>query len=531
MKLFLSKYYPIEKAKLPLTGLKQKLMDDKNVVPTELEVGGIVDFIPNDEKNSPFLKDLRNNLSEKSDYTADCMPKWLTAIAGRHGTWNQFGNSLAYVMLVPSQDSVAIFTQGTLNIWRVRETEEAPVSFQTNGKQRLEPTQTGDIWLILNDDADKPASKTPKNINGFVYDYMRKSFSEKSYAKNFYILNIEKQIDITQPAAIPTADKRIGEGALTIAKQLLAAGQPFSSVELLLQTLSAHEVVGTEAKGLLEKYVTDDGGSGDGGSGDGGSGDGGSGDGGSGDGGSGDGGGSGGGGGIGGGSETSANGKLRPYSMIGGAMLLGSILAYNVKDMLTPQTPREPQIVVPPKVDSSKTKPTTSKTEPTLDPPSNQTPVRIPPKPSTTTSTQPPITIPPMTPAPKLSEAQLRLNKVNDLLQKAQTNIEKYPTSISDALRELAGAGLDRDAYDKKQTEIRVLTETVVRKLRTEADALSNTAENTGKEGKAPKAVRALQAAKAKLELEKKIKASKEVEERLKKIEERIEHWDTIFGR
>lgn len=505
MKLFLSKYYPIEKAKLPLTGLKQKLMDDKNVVPTELEVGGIVDFIPNDEKNSPFLKDLRNNLSEKSDYTADCMPKWLTAIAGRHGTWNQFGNSLAYVMLVPSQDSVAIFTQGTLNIWRVRETEEAPVSFQTNGKQRLEPTQTGDIWLILNGDADKPTPKTPKNIKGFGYDYMQKSYSEKNYNKNFYILNIEKQIDITQTAAIPTADKRIGEGALTIAKQLLAAGQPFSSVELLLQTLSAHEAVDTEAKGLLEKYVTDDGGIGDGGE-------------------------MGDGGGIGGGSETSANGKLPPYYMIGGAMLLGSILAYNVKDMLTPQTPREPQIVVPPKVDSSKTKPTPPQTEPTLEPPSNQTPVRIPPKPSTTTSMQPPITIPPMTPAPKLSEAQLRLNKVNDLLQKAQTNIEKYPNSISDALRELAGAGLDRDAYDKKQTEIRVLTENVVRKLRAEADALSNTAENTGKEGKAPKAVRALQAAKAKLELEKKIKASKEVEERLKKVEERIEHWDSIFG-
>jgi hypothetical protein len=556
MKLFLSKYYPIEKVNLPTKGLNPTKTDALS----KTEVGGIVDFIPNDETNSPFLVNLRNLLSEKCDYTADCMPKWLDAIGDRYGAWNQFGRSLAYVTLVPAQASVAIFTQGELAVWLIRAGEE-PTLFKTDGKQHLAPTQMGDIWLILKGESDKPTDKATRNLRDFAYQYAIKSFSEKNYNKNFYILNVEKQIDITEPRAVPTADERSGKGALCIAKQLLAAGQSFASVEPLLKILAAHESVGAESKQLLEKYKN------------------------------------------GGNNENSGNGekvennrnsgnsgkeennrnsgntgkeenngngdnpKWRP-SIIVGAAILGSVLAYKVKDISAPQPPRESEIVVPQKKDTN-----TTQTKPSLpppapkDPPLNKIPELTPPpstrsssaspsptlpeevpklSPSSSSTTSPKrsssaspsptlpevpklspssssTTSPKLPPAPQPNLAQTHLKNAMDLFNDAQSNIEQNPSNIHKALFELHLAeqsGLDAKTYLAKSTEITTFKNQALDKLKREAAQLISKAATAGKTEKDKFLGEAL----AKLELEQKIQPSDELTKRLNEMKERMKN-------
>jgi hypothetical protein len=54
--------------------------------------------------------------------------------------------------------------------------------------------------------------------------------------------------------------------------------------------------------------------------------------------------------------------------------------------------------------------------------------------------------------------------------------------------------------------------------------------EKVGNDGKSVEASRILTRAKSKLELEVKLKPSEDGKARLKKVKERIAHWDSVFG-
>ncbi|MEY4937131.1 MAG: hypothetical protein RIS64_3490, partial [Bacteroidota bacterium] len=152
------------------------------------------------------------------------------------------------------------------------------------------------------------------------------------------------------------------------------------------------------------------------------------------------------------------------------------------------------------------------------------------PKPAVRVDT--PVALPKPKPKPK-ANFQKDYETANALLKTAESNIESCPDCIDAALLSLEKAnsgGLDAASVFATSGRVREVKEKVAAKLKNEATTLMDEGEKTGNDGKSVEAARILTRAKTKLELEVKLKPSEDAKARLKKVKERIAHWDSVFG-
>lgn len=514
MKLFLTKYYLLKKELLP-TPIELKTIEAL----AEKDIPGIFMAQPNaavplTQSQTDAIKDGRAQLLENHDYKTDWMSVWQPDFETKQGKLTDLLSGFGWVTVL--ETGVSVRAHGDIWVWRVR-TGEKTIAFKNY--DGIEATLPNDIWLLTwEKEGVQPSEQdTSEQI---AFNYAEKLEEEKTDKDTFYLLKIDKQLDTEKQVTIPLEDLVIGRRVLAIAKRMIAAKHPFTTYEPLLKSLSAHKVVGKEASDLLGKHAPP--------------------------------------------IEKPKTASEKPKTAvnnpnseptpiykrplaIAGFLFLGSVagfatyLGYKTWGKTVPPH----QVDHPKPLDTSHHAQEPSvepvpNPSPTLEPPPDQTPVRIPPKPSTTTSTQP-TQKPPVDPSPNLPPVpSVSLTNVNDLMKKAENNIEQCPKYINDAVNALNAAqkaGLDKTTYNAKAAEIGKLKEKIVKKLKTEAEALISSAENAGNNGKAPVAVRALEAAKTKLELEKQLNDApkneaqlKKIEARLKEIEAKIEHWGSKFG-
>jgi hypothetical protein len=500
MKLLLSKYYLLTKEVLP------EKIEHKTIENLAIEdVPNIFMALPIKadsltKEQIEVIKKAREQLVQEHDYQSDWMAHWQARFEAKHDALNTLLSGFGWVTVL--QDQVVVRAQGDVWAWRVR-TGEKPIAFKNH--DGIEATLPNDIWLLTW--AKESAQPNEGDLAADVaLNYAEKLYEDQTDKSRFDLLKIERVIDTEVSTTIPTENHAVGGRVLAIAKRMIAAKHPFSRYEPLLKSLAAHKVVGKEAADLLEKHapkpVVDN--------------------------------------------PPIENPILpiekpnpeptpisiykRPF-VITGLILSGSLAGFaaysGYKAWGTKETPHR----VEPK-DTSNVKPVPVSPEPPI-------PVEITPKDTAQTKSNPvnppPVVVPKPDPNPSPTLPPIpsvSLTNVNDLMKRAENNIEQCPTCISDAVNALNTAkktGLDKTAYDTKVAEIGKLKQKVVGKLQTEANELSNTAENTGKAGKVPQAVRVLETARKKLELENKINASKEVQERLIKVNERIQYWESVY--
>jgi outer membrane biosynthesis protein TonB len=559
MKLFLTKYYLLTKDILPDTIDLQTIENlAKKDVPSIFMAQPI-------QKNSltkeqiKVIKSVREQLFQEHDYQANWMAHWQTDFEAKYDKFDTLLSGYGWVTVL--QDQVAVRAQGAIWVWRVR-TGEKPIAFKNY--DGIEATSPNDVWLLTS--ATEMAQPNEGDLAAEIpLNYAEKLELGETEKGKFDILKIERLIETAVPTTIPTANEVVGQRVLTIAKRMIAANHPFATYEPLLKSLSNHKQLGNEANDLLKKHapqpsvthsqqtkvdpkppvtnsqqtkvdpkppvtnsqqtkvdpkppvtnsqqtkvdpkppVTNS-------------------------------------------QQTKVDPKppvtnsqqtkieppptkIRPY-IIGGTLILGSLLAYNLNDMRTPQPPREPDIVVPSIKDSSNPKPnlpTPSKPTPTPTVPVEPQPkVTIPPKPIDKVPPKPTETVtPPSTktkpPVTQSTDYQQYLNNANNLFKDAKENLESYPFNINKALLELHLAeqsGLDAKTYLAKSNEITSFKQNVVAQLTKEADALSQTAKTASNKADA---LKALKAAEAKWQLEQKIAASDSGKKQLQEVKKQI---------
>jgi hypothetical protein len=539
MNLFLSKYYLLEKATLP------ELISAQTIESlAQRDIPGIfMAMKPIDatltEEQVQAIKDFRAVFAQNYNYTSEWMTQWQQDFDNNHGSLKSILAGLGWATLVPT--GVYVVAHGELLVWRVR-AGEPPLVFKNH--DAVEPTKTGDTWLITwEKEIAKPDVQIPAQV--VALDYAEKLYEDKTDKERFDILSIENQFDLSKPHAIPSQNQALGRRVLAIAKRLEAAGQPFSVFKPYLSALTQHATVGKEAASLLAKY----------------------------------------------------NIKAQPPVVQPPAEIPVVPVVKPEKPVVKPEKPvvkPEKPVIVPekpviiPKIESEVTETSVknekpfdyrpilwglaisgaiilgyqyyegrkakvvspgwpkskSKTErasknlPTI---AIDSLVKNPPLPTTEVSKldipAPPVDpnakpIPPK-PLPPVKPYQRDYDKTNKLLKLAETNIEKCPDCIEEAillLEKANASGLDATSVLVMSGKVRDVRQKVLDKLQNESKALIKEGEETGSDGLSVKASDILKRAKAKLELESKLKPSEEVKTRLKTVNERIAHWDSIFG-
>jgi hypothetical protein len=515
MNFFLSKYYLLEKATLP------ELISAQTIEAlAQRDIPGIfMAMKPSDatltDEQVHAIKEFRTVFAEKYDYTHEWMAQWQQDFAKNHGSLKDILSGLAWATLVPT--GVAVMAHGELLVWRVR-AGEPPKIFKNY--DAIEPTQTGDTWLITwEKEIAKPDDQIPAQV--VALDYAEKLYEDKTDKERFDILSIDSQFDTDKQNAIPAQNPNLGRRVLAIAKRLEAAGHPFERFKPLLNVVAQHATVGKEATLILAKYAikppkpvvkpvptkpvvvpeqpvvpvivpvepvvepetevaeTDNS------------------------------------------TENTASFDYRPI-LLGLAISVAIIFAYQYYE--TNKTRRispgwaKPTI----KIDSL------VKKNPEL-PKTDVIPLDAP-KPAVRVDT--PVALPKPKPKPK-ANFQKDYETANALLKTAESNIESCPDCIDAALLSLEKAnsgGLDAASVFATSGRVREVKEKVAAKLKNEATTLMDEGEKTGNDGKSVEAARILTRAKTKLELEVKLKPSEDAKARLKKVKERIAHWDSVFG-
>jgi hypothetical protein len=518
MNFFLSKYYLLEKATLP------ELISAQTIEAlAQRDIPGIfMAMKPSDatltDEQVHAIKEFRTVFAEKYDYTTEWMAQWQQDFATNHGSLKEILSGLAWATLVPT--GVAVMAHGELLVWRVR-AGEPPKVFKNY--DAVEPTQTGDTWLITwEKEIAKPDDQIPAQV--VALDYAEKLYEDKTDKERFDILNIDSQFDTDKQNAIPAQNPNLGRRVLAIAKRLEAAGHPFERFKPLLNVVAQHATVGKEATAMLAKYsikapkpvvkpvpekpvvpvilpvepkvepettVVEP-------------------------------------------ENATENTVSFDYTPILWGLALGVvfILVYqyyenNKSNIISPGW--EKPII---KIDSLVKNPALPKTD-ALDAP----------KPAVRVDT--PVALPKPKPKPKV-DFQKDYETATALLKQVESNldgtegIDEGCTSCIDIdkadqlLAKANQGGLKEfDSYNAIG-RIRVAREKVSSKLKKEAAALMEEGEKLGNEGKSVEASRRLTIAKKKLELAIEIKpskpASEEAKARLKKVKERIAHWDSVFG-
>jgi hypothetical protein len=507
MNFFLSKYYLLEKATLP------ELISAQTIEAlAQRDIPGIfMAMKPSDatltEEQVHAIKEFRTVFAEKYDYTADWMVQWQQDFAKNHGSLKEILSGLAWATLVPT--GVAVMAHGELWVWRVR-AGEPPKVFKNY--DAVEPTQPGDTWLITwEKEIAKPDDQIPAQV--VALDYAEKLYEDKTDKERFDILSIDNQFDTDKQNAIPAQNPTLGRRVLAIAKRLEAAGHPFERFKPLLNAVAQHATVGKEATAMLAKYaikapkpvvtpvpekpvvpvvvpakpkvepeitVVE--------------------------------------------TENATNNSVsfdyRPI-LWGLAVSTAIIFAYQYYEThktsaISPGWAK-PTI----KIDSLVKNPALPKTD--------IVPLDAP-KPAVRVDT--PVALPKPKPKPKVN-FQKDYETALALLNTAESNIEGCPDCIDAAVQSLEKAnqsGLDAATVFATSGRVRDVKAKVSAKLKNDAATLMDEGEKTGNEGKSIEASRILTRAKAKLELEAKLKPSDDVKARLKKVKERITHWDSVFG-
>ena len=509
MNFFLSKYYLLEKATLP------ELISAQTIEAlAQRDIPGIFTAMKHSdvtltEEQVHAVKEFRTLFSEKYDYSTEWMSQWQQDFAKNHGSLKDILSGLAWATLVPN--GVAVLAHGELLVWRVR-AGEPPVAFKNH--DAVEPTQPGDTWLITwEKEIAKPDDQIPAQV--VALDYAEKLYEDKTDKERFDILNIDNQFDTDKPNAIPAQNPNLGRRVLAIAKRLEAAGHPFETFKPFLNALTQHATVGKEAMALLAKYTAKP-------------------------------------------SKPSkpvvkpvpekpvvplvvpveppvetkieevatenevVNAPAFDYRpilwglVVSAAIILG--YQYYERQKITVVSPgwARPTIKIDSLVNPDLPKTDVSKLD----------------VPTPTVRTDTPVTLPKPRPKPKLNY-QKDYETANALLKTAENNIEGCPDCIAGAIQSLEKAnqgGLDAASVFATSGRVREVKEKVSAKLKKEANALMDEGEKVGGEGHSLEATRVLNRAKAKLELEAKIKSSEDVKARLKKVSERIAYWDSVFG-
>jgi hypothetical protein len=503
MNFFLSKYYLLEKATLP------ELISAQTIEAlAQRDIPGIFTAMKHSdvtltEEQVHAIKEFRTLFSEKYDYSTQWMSQWQQDFAKNHGSLKDILSGLAWATLVPN--GVAVLAHGELLVWRVR-AGEPPVVFKNH--DAVEPTQLGDTWLITwEKEIAKPDNQIPAQV--VALDYAEKLYEDKTDKERFDILNIDNQFDTDKQNAIPAQNPNLGRRVLAIAKRLEAAGHPFETFKPFLNALTQHATVGKEANLLLAKYAT-----------------------------------------------------KTPVKPVPEKPVVPVVVPV-VPPVETPieEVAAENAVENPPSFDyrpilwglavsaaiifayqyseSQKTKvvspgwakPTIkidSLVNPDL-PKADAAKLNVP-TPAIRADT--PVILPKPKPKPKLNY-QKDYETANALLNTAENNIEGCPDCIAGAVESLEKAnqaGLDAASVFATSGRVRAVKEKVSGKLKKEASALMDEGEKVGGEGHSLEASRVLNRAKAKLELEMKIKSSDDAKARLKKVNERIAYWDSVFG-
>ncbi|MEO0040670.1 MAG: hypothetical protein RL329_118 [Bacteroidota bacterium] len=536
MNLFLSKYYLLEKATLP------ELISAQTIEAlAQRDIPGIfMAMKPIDvtltEEQVQAIKDFRAVFAQNYNYTSEWMTQWQQDFDNNHGSLKGILAGLGWATLVPT--GVYVVAHGELLVWRVR-AGEPPMVFKNH--DAVEPTKTGDTWLITwEKEIAKPDVQIPAQV--VALDYAEKLYEDKTDKERFDILSIENQFDLSKPHAIPSQNQALGRRVLAIAKRLEAAGQPFSVFKPYLSALTQHATVGKEAASLLAKY----------------------------------------------------NIKAQPPVVQPPAEIPVVPVVKPEKPIVKPEKPifkpekpvvkPETPIIVPEiaveaaEIEAGNDKPFdyrpilwgiaisgavifgyqyyyerqkpavvspgwpkskgAIKNLPTI--PIDSL-VRNPPLPKTEVSNldipappiDPNVKPIPTKPLPPLKPYQRDYDRANKLLKAAETNIEKCADCIEEAILSVEkanAAGLDAASVLVMSGKVRDVRQKVLDKLQNESKALIKEGEETGGDGLSVKASDILKRAKAKLELESKLKPSEEVKTRLKTVNERIAHWDSIFG-
>jgi hypothetical protein len=514
MNFFLSKYYLLEKATLP------ELISAQTIEAlAQRDIPGIfMAMKPSDatltDEQVHAIKEFRTVFAEKYDYTNDWMVQWQHDFAKNHGSLKDILSGLAWATLVPT--GVAVMAHGELLVWRVR-AGEPPKVFKNY--DAVEPTQTGDTWLITwEKEIAKPDDQIPAQV--VALDYAEKLYEDKTDKERFDILSIDSQFDTDKQNAIPAQNPNLGRRVLAIAKRLEAAGHPFAAFKPLLNAVSQHATVGKDATAMLAKYsikaprpvppekpavkpvpekpvvpvivpekpviepeaeveTTENA------------------------------------------TENTASFDYTPI-LWGLAVSVAIIFAYQYYDANKSRRISPGWAKPTLKIDSLvKKNPEVPKIDGTsLDAP----------KPAVRPDT--PVALPKPKPKPK-SNFQQDYETAKALLKTAESNIESCPDCIDAALQSLEKAnlgGLDAASVFATSGRVRDVKEKVSAKLKNEAATLMEEGEKVGNDGKSVEASRILTRAKSKLELEVKLKPSEDGKARLKRVKERIAHWDSVFG-
>ncbi len=508
MNFFLSKYYLLEKATLP------ELISAQTIEAlAQRDIPGIfMAMKPSDatltDEQVHAIKEFRTVFAEKYDYTTEWMAQWQQDFAKNHGSLKDILSGLAWATLVPT--GVSVMAHCELLVWRVR-AGEPPKVFKNH--DAIELTQTGDTWLITwEKEIAKPDDQIPAQV--VALDYAEKLYEDKTDKERFDILSIDNQFDTDKQNAIPAQNPNLGRRVLAIAKRLEAAGHPFERFKPLLNVVAQHATVGKEATAMLAKYSikapkpevkpvpekpvvpivvpekpvvepetevaeTENA------------------------------------------TENSASFDYRPI-LLGITISVAIIFAYQYYE--TNKTRRispgwaKPTI----KIDSL------VKKNPEL-PKTDIVPLDAP-KPAARPDT--PVALPKPKPKPK-ANFQQDYETAKALLKTAESNIESCPDCIDAALQSLEKAnqaGLDAASMFATSGRVREVKDKVSAKLKNEAATLTDEGEKLGNDGKSIEASRILTRAKTKLELEIRVKSSEDAKARLKKVKERIAHWDSVFG-
>jgi hypothetical protein len=519
MNFFLSKYYLLEKATLP------ELISAQTIEAlAQRDIPGIfMAMKPSDatltDEQVHAIKEFRTVFAEKYDYTNDWMVQWQQDFAKNHGSLKDILSGLAWATLVPT--GVAVMAHGELLVWRVR-AGEPPKVFKNY--DAVEPTQTGDTWLITwEKEIAKPDDQIPAQV--VALDYAEKLYEDKTDKERFDILSIDSQFDTDKQNAIPAQNPNLGRRVLAIAKRLEAAGHPFERFKPLLNVVAQHATVGKEATAMLAKYsikvpkpvvkpvpekpvvipekpvvpvivpekpvvkpeteVAE---------------------------------------------PENATGNTASFDyrpILWGIVISAAIIfayQYNERNKVKDNEQRispgweKPTL----KIDSL------VKKNPAL-PKTDAVPLDAP-KPAVRPDT--PVALPKPKPKPK-ANFQKDYETATALLKTAESNIESCPDCIDAALQSLEKAnlgGLDAASVFATSGRVREIKDKVSAKLKNEATALTEEGEKAGNDGKSVEASRILTRAKAKLELEIRVKSSEDAKARLKKVKERITHWDSVFG-
>jgi hypothetical protein len=158
------------------------------------------------------IKDFRTVFAKNYNYRREWLAEWEQNFNRQYGVLANLLGGWAWVALVPT--GVYVVAQGELLVWRIR-ANEPPLFFENH--DAVEPTQTGDVWLITWD--KEIAKPTVQTASAVALEYAQKLDAGQTKKERFDILMIENQVNISKLNQNQTLKRRV----MAIHKRLEAA--------------------------------------------------------------------------------------------------------------------------------------------------------------------------------------------------------------------------------------------------------------------------------------------------------------------